>query len=271
MFKIGFIGAGNMGTALAQAVKSSSADTRIYISSRTEEKAKDVAAKIGISASTNEKIAQDCDIIFLAVKPNVLPQMLDGIKDILAKRNNFTVVSMAAGISIEKLASYLGFLCPIIRIMPNTPVSIGKGLILWCANALVRDNDKSLFKNILGRSGILDEINESLIDAGSAVSGCGPAFVYMFIEALSDGAVECGLTREKAQRYAVQTLIGSASMVETSGMHPEKLKDAVCSPGGSTIAGVHALENGAFRATVMNAVKASFDKTKKLGEFINVN
>ena len=245
MLKIGFIGAGNMGYALAKAVKNSAVDTRIYISNRTKEKAEKVASELGILASTNEEIAENCDIIFFAVKPNILPKMIVGIKGILSKRNNFTVVSMAAGINIEKLTSYLGFSCPIIRIMPNTPVSIGEGMILWCAN---------------------DEINESLIDAGSAVSGCGPAFVYMFIEAFSDGAVECGLSREKAQNYAVQTLIGASSMVSKSGMHPGKLKDAVCSPGGSTIAGVHALENGAFRATVMNAVKASFDKTKKLGD-----
>lgn len=110
-----------------------------------------------------------------------------------------------------------------------------------------------------------DEIKESLIDAGSAVSGCGPAFVYIFAEALADGAVECGLPRDKAIEYAAQTLVGAAKMVTESGEHPEKLKDAVCSPGGSTIAGVHALEDGAFRACAMNAVKASFDKTKILG------
>lgn len=266
MLKIGFIGAGNMGYALAKAVKNSAVDTRIYISNRTKEKAEKVASELGILASTNEEIAENGDIIFFAVKPNILPKMIDGIKGILSKRNNFTVVSMAAGINIEKLTSYLGFSCPIIRIMPNTPVSIGEGMTLWCANELVCDKTKALFNDILEKSGILDEINESLIDAGSAVSGCGPAFVYMFIEAFSDGAVECGLSREKAQNYAVQTLIGASSMVSKSGMHPEKLKDAVCSPGGSTIAGVHALENGAFRATVMNAVKASFDKTKKLGD-----
>lgn len=265
MLKIGFIGAGNMGSALAKAVKGSTIDTRIYISNRTGEKAEKVASELGISASTNEEISEKCDIIFFAVKPNVLPEMTDGIKKILSGRNDFTVVSMAAGISIEKIISYLGFSCPVIRIMPNTPVSIGEGMTLWCANDLVCDSTKTLFKKILESSGALDEISESLIDAGSAVSGCGPAFVYMFIEAFSDGAVECGLSREKAQKYAVQTLIGAASMVEVSGMHPGKLKDAVCSPGGSTIAGVHALENGAFRATVINAVKASFDKTKKLG------
>ncbi len=265
MLNIGFIGAGNMGYALAKAVKNSTVDTRIYISNRTKEKAEKAASELGISASTNEEIAKKCDIIFFAVKPDVLPEMTDGIKEILSGRNDFTLVTMAAGISIEKITSYLGFSCPVIRIMPNTPVSIGEGMTLWCANDLVCDSTKAVFNNILGKSGTLDEIKESLIDAGSAVSGCGPAFVYMFIEAFSDGAVECGLSREKAQKYAVQTLIGAASMVSESGMHPGSLKDAVCSPGGSTIAGVHALENGAFRATVINAVKASFDKTKKLG------
>lgn len=172
---------------------------------------------------------------------------------------------MAAGVSMDKISSYLGFDCPIIRIMPNTPVSIGEGMTLWCANEHVSAEQKSTFEKLLEKSGVTDEIKESLIDAGSAVSGCGPAFVYIFAEALADGAVECGLPRDKAIEYAAQTLVGAAKMVTESGEHPEKLKDAVCSPGGSTIAGVHALEDGAFRACAMNAVKASFDKTKILG------
>lgn len=265
MLKVGFIGAGNMGFALAKAVKSCGLEMEIFISSRTKEKAAAAAKKIGAVATNNKTVAAECDVIFLAVKPNVISAVAEEIKDFLSSRNDFLFVTMAAGVSMDKISSYLGFDCPIIRIMPNTPVSIGEGMTLWCVNEHVSAEQKSTFEKLLEKSGVTDEIKESLIDAGSAVSGCGPAFVYIFAEALADGAVECGLPRDKAIEYAAQTLVGAAKMVTESGEHPEKLKDAVCSPGGSTIAGVHALEDGAFRACAMNAVKASFDKTKILG------
>ncbi|MCI6971477.1 MAG: pyrroline-5-carboxylate reductase [Eubacterium sp.] len=265
MLKVGFIGAGNMGAALAEGVGKCGLATEIYISNRTKEKAVSVAKKTGAVATDNKTVASKCDIVFLAVKPNVIRAVADEIKDILSAKENVLVITMAAGIGMEKISSFLGFDCPIIRIMPNTPVSIGEGMTLWCANEHVSGEQKATFEKLLEKSGKTDEISEVLMDAGSAVSGCGPAFAYMFIEALADGAVECGLPRSKAIGYAAQMLIGSARMVIESGEHPEKLKDAVCSPGGSTIAGVRALEEGAFRACAINAVKASFDKTKILG------
>lgn len=265
MIKIGFIGAGNMGSALAQAV--SLTDAQIFISDASREKAEAVASELGGTATDNYTIAEKCDLIFFGVKPNVLPSMIDSIKDALDERENeFTIVSMAAGVKTEKITSLVGFKCPVIRIMPNTPVSVGEGMILWCENSLVTDDAKNEFISALAYAGELDEISEELIDAGCALSGCGPAFVYMFIEALSDGAVECGLPRAKATKFAIQTLLGAATLAKGSEEHPEALKDAVCSPGGSTIAGVHALENGAFRANVMSAVKAAFEKTKELGK-----
>ncbi len=265
MLKIGFIGAGNMGAALAQAV--SLTDAEIYISDASAERAESIANGLGGIATDNYTVAKECDIIFFGVKPNILPSMIESIKGALDERESeFTVVSMAAGVKVEKIVSLIGFNCPVIRIMPNTPVSVGEGMILYSANKFVSDEDKKEFISALSYAGELDELDESLIDAGCALSGCGPAFVYMFIEALADGAVECGLPRDKAQKFAIQTLLGASTLAKETGEHPGRLKDAVCSPGGATISGIHSLENGAFRASVMGAVKASFEKTKELGK-----
>ena len=149
--------------------------------------------------------------------------------------------------------------------MPNTPAAIGEGMILYCAEG-VEPEEKTAFVDVMQAAGSFDELSESLIDAGSAVSGCGPAFVYPFIEAMADGAVACGLPRAKAQLYAAQTLVGAARLVLESGDHPGALKDAVCSPGGSTIQGVRALEQNGFRSAVMEAVIAAYEKTVALGK-----
>lgn len=265
MIKVGFIGGGNMGGALARAV--SLTDTKIYISDASKERAEALAKKTGGECTTNSRIAEECDLIFFAVKPSVLPCVISEIKDRIDSRKNApTLVSMAAGVSVSKIETMLGTAYPIIRIMPNTPVSVGDGMILWCTNENVGEDRKTDFTTSLVKAGELESISESLIDAASAVSGCGPAFVYMFIEALADGAVECGLPREKAMKLAIQTVLGASTLAKQSGEHPAVLKDAVCSPGGSTIAGVHALESDSFRAAAMDAVKASFEKTKELGK-----
>jgi pyrroline-5-carboxylate reductase len=266
MTKIGFIGAGNMGTALAKAARLAP-DTELFIYDKDEEKAKALALSLSGSFLSSGDIARTCDYIFLAVKPNIIPTAVKEIRDTLGKREGYTVVSMAAGVSIESIEAAFGSVkAPIIRIMPNTPAAIGKGMMLRCNNALVSDTALRDFDKIMSASGRVDEIPEKLIDAASAVSGCGPAFVYMFIEALADGAVECGLPRDKALLYACETLIGAAETVKADGRHPEELKDAVCSPGGSTIAGVHALEEGSFRATAANAVISAYKKTLTLGK-----
>jgi pyrroline-5-carboxylate reductase len=265
MIKIGFIGAGNMGSALAKAAACAK-DTEVYIYDKDEAKAEAVAKSLGAKFAKAAEIADSCDYIFMAVKPNIVADAIREIKDRLSKRVDYTLVSMAAGTSIEKISGAAGGAAPIIRIMPNTPVAVGKGMTLWCANSLVSAKMKTGFKKIMECSGSLDEIPEKLIDAASAVSGCGPAFVYMFIESLADGGVECGLPRDKAMLYACETLIGAAETVKSTGAHPGALKDAVCSPGGSTIAGVHALEEGAFRAAGANAVTAAYKKTLTLGK-----
>lgn len=266
MFKVGFIGAGNMGSALAKAAVKST-DTKVYLYDKDENKARTLAEEIGAEFKSNEYIACECDYVFLAVKPNIIKAAAGEIAKSVAGRKNFAIVSMAAGVSVEAIENaFSNSELPIIRIMPNTPVGVGKGMTLWCKNANVTDEVAAGFEKIMEHSGRVDAISEKLIDAASAVSGCGPAFVYMFIEALADGGVECGLPRDKALLYACETLIGAAETVKASGKHPEELKDAVCSPGGSTIAGVHALEEGAFRASSANAVRAAYQKTLTLGK-----
>ena len=266
MIKVGFIGSGNMGSALIKAAKKNS-DVELYIYDKNEARAKSVADSVGAYFKDASAIADTCDYIFLAVKPNIISGVLAEISPNLKCRSGYTLVSMAAGVSLAKLEEFSrGTDAPIIRIMPNTPASVGKGMTLWCKNERVSLDAVQTFEKIMSHSGRLDEIPETLIDAASAVSGCGPAFVYMFIEALADGAVECGLPRDKALLYAAETLIGAAEMVKADGRHPEELKDAVCSPGGSTIAGVHALEEGAFRASASNAVISAYKKTLTLGK-----
>ena len=261
MKKIGFIGAGNMGSALAGAAIRSGAE--VYVYDKDEDKAIALAEKIGAGFKKNTEIAKTCDYVFLAVKPNVIPIAMRELSLSLKSNKDAVIVSMAAGVAIEGVADPASEY-PIIRIMPNTPASVGEGLILWCRNSFVSDAALQGFLEVMEPAGKLIEIDESKIDAASAVSGCGPAFVYMFIEALADGGVECGLQRDVAQKLASQTVLGAAKMVLESAKHPGELKDAVCSPGGTTIEGVHALEKGKFRAASMNAVTAAYEKTLKL-------
>ncbi len=263
--KFGFIGCGNMGGALASAVAKSIPEKDISVCDAFVQKAEDFAKEKGVCASTAKEIAQVCDYIFLGVKPQSFDVLFAEIAPILQKRSDaFVLVSMAAGISISAVERLAACDCAVIRIMPNTPVSVGAGVILYSVNAKVTDADIADFCRALSAAGVVDPIPEDKIDAASALSGCGPAFVALFAEALADGAVECGLPRDKAALYAAQTILGTAELILESGKHPGQIKDAVCSPGGTTIEGVHALEEGGFRATSINAVTAAYNKTLKL-------
>ena len=264
--KFGFIGTGNMGAALARALRKTVPGHEVLLSNRTAVKAQTLAAELNCRAADNKTVAGQAKFIFLGVKPQMMKEMLDGIKETLSDRTDrFVLVTMAAGIKIDSINEMVGVKYPVIRIMPNTPVAIGEGVVLYSASEDVFMDEITDFSNCMRNVGILDRLDENLIDAACAVSGCGPAFVYMFAQALADGAVECGLPRAKAARYAAQTLIGSARLILESEKHPEQLKDEVCSPGGTTIAGVHALEKDGFRGAVMDAVKSAFDKTKGIG------
>ena len=263
-YQAGFIGAGNMGGALALAAAKTAGGEQIAVSCSTADSTAAAAERLGCAAETPARILRGSRFVFLGMKP----QMLDYVMAPLAADvagSDAIFVSMLAGVSLEKLALLLGADKKIIRIMPNTPCAVGQGLILYAANGRVSEDELCAFRELMAPAGALDELNEHLIDAASAVSGCGPAYAYLFIEALADGGVKNGLPRAKAQRYAAQMLLGSAEMVLRTGRHPGQLKDEVCSPGGSTIAGVAALERSGFRSACIEAVDAAVEKTKQLG------
>ena len=258
--KIGFIGTGNMGAALAKAVCAAGFPVLLY--DKDTAKAEALGKELGSNSVSLKHLWQECAYIFVGVKPQVLPLLADELRSMPGDASPL-LISMAAGTSIAKLEQLFGDR-PIIRIMPNTSVAYGCGMVLWCCNDRVTEQNKTIFLEFMSASGRLDLIPETLIDAASALSGCGPAFVYMFMEALADGGVRCGLPRDKATLYAAQTLLGAATTLLESGKHPEALKDAVCSPGGTTIEGVRALESGGMRAAAMNAVIAAYEKTLKM-------
>ena len=267
MYKYGFIGAGNMGSALLKAVCATVSPNNVAVFDKNEDKAKEVAKLYGCEFCDLTQMVSSSQFIYLGVKPQVIRTVLADIAPTLkARKDNFTLVTMAAGVKIEAILESLGFECPVIRIMPNTPVAVGKGMILYTLGEKVNEETEKEFLEGLKFAGKLDKLSENLIDSGTAVSGCGPAFVYMFCEALADAGVENGLTREKALLYAAQTLSGAAELMLNTNKHPGVLKDEVCSPGGSTICGVHSLENSAFRGAVIDAVKASFERTKELSK-----
>ena len=261
MATFGFIGTGNMGGALARALAKNVEGDSILLANRTAEKAAALATELGCKAVSSEAIAKKADYIFLGVKPQMMADLLAQLSPILKEREDrFILVTMAAGLTIERIREMAGGDYPVIRIMPNTPASIGEGMILYTAGSDVLDIELQIFLAAMAGAGRLSPLPEHLMDAGSAVSGCGPAFVDLFIEALADGGVACGLPRASALEFAAQMVAGSAKLVLESGKHPGVLKDAVCSPGGTTIQGVRALEAGNFRGTVMEAVIKAYEK-----------
>ena len=263
--KLGFIGVGNMGGALARAARRNTPSTDICVANRSPEKAKALAAEIPCRVKSNAEIAEWADYIFLGVKPQMMGEMLGGIAPVLAERKDrFILVTMAAGLSMADIQAMAGGDYPVLRIMPNTPCSIGEGMVLYTCGPGVTEDEERVFLEAMGGAGRFSAIPEKLMDAGSAVAGCGPAFVDLFIEALADGGVACGLPRAQALEFAAQMVAGSARLLLESGKHPGVLKDAVCSPGGTTIQGVRKLEEAGFRGAVMDAVIAAWEKNGNL-------
>ena len=256
--KLAFLGTGNMGAALANAA-AKVADNELYLVNRHPEKAQKLQEAIGGQVCDHNTAVSEADMIFLGVKPYLLSELIRGILPALSARNPAPVViSMAAGKTIAQIQELLDSAVPVIRIMPNTPVAVAEGMILYSCSAEITPAQKDAFLAAMRHAGRFLEIDEHLMDAGMAISGCGPAYVDLFVEAMADAGVACGLPRKDAIALAAQMVLGSAKLILESGRHPGELKDAVCSPGGTTIQGVRKLEEKGFRSAVMEAVLAAY-------------
>ena len=260
--KYGFIGCGNMGGAIARALSKATKDIML---SDPSEAAAVLQQELGCKCGTNAEVAEGCERIFLAVKPQILEAVITPIAPILAEKKPL-IITMAAGIQIKKLEAMIGAHIPVIRIMPNTPTAVGKGVIAYCCNELVEESVLTDWLSDMRFCGLVDPLEERLMDAISALSGSGPAYLFVMLEALADGAVTCGIPRDKAMAYAAMTMAGAAEMYLQTRQHPGALKDAVCSPGGSTIAGLRQLEKQSFRGAVMDCVIETYNKNKELGK-----
>lgn len=280
--KIGCIGCGMMGGALIKAIAKKVGGEKILLSDGDVEKAKSLALELGANfVTSNAQIIENCSHIILAVKPAFFSSVLDQIKD---SYNNITkseqknlpvIISIMAGLSIEKIeqmsiqAGISGGLQNILRLMPNLPATVNEGMIALCTKENVSseiEQEVEFVKEILSCAGKVEQVSEKLMDVVTAVSGSGPAYGFMFIEALADAAVLLGMPRNQAYIYAAQTLKGAAQMVLETSEHPAKLKDAVCSPGGTTIQAVKSLEEKGFRSAVISAVESAYNKSVDLGK-----
>lgn len=263
-YEFGFIGTGHMGGALARAVCRGAGAETVILANRSRDKAETLARDLGCAVGDNGDAAR-ARFIFLGVKPQGMKDLLTDISPILReRRRGFVLVSMAAGLSMDALAQFAGASYPVVRLMPNTPVAVGEGVVLYDHNGAVSPGGLARLLEALAPAGRIEHLEERLIDAASCVAGCGPAFFDLFLEALADGGVACGLPRATALRCAAQMALGSAKLALETGSHPGALKDAVCSPGGSTIQGVRALERAGFRSALIEAVIAACEKTKEL-------
>ena len=265
--KVAFIGLGNMGASLAKAVAKEVASTDLLLVNRSPQKVEEFISQYGGTASHLEQVFQEAEVIFLGVKPYQICPLLEEYQAILAQRTNLLLVSMAAGLELEKMAEVIqSDRVGLIRIMPNTPVAVGQGVISLARSQAVTDQQVAQVKELLAGAGALYEIEERLMDPATAVAGCGPAFVYQMIEAMTDAGVALGLPREQALQMAAQTCQGASQMFLETGEHPARLRDAVCSPGGSTIAGVNCLEQVGLRGDIIAGVEAAYKRTQEMGQ-----
>jgi pyrroline-5-carboxylate reductase len=266
-FTIGFLGAGKMATALAKGfVRAGIATaTQIIASDPVQAAIEAFAKEVGSKTSgSNLDVVASANTVILAVKPDQVSSVLAEIRDRFTA--NHLLISIAAGVTLTRLEDGLGSGARAVRVMPNTPALIGQSATAFALNKAALAEDAEMAQKLFSSVGLAFKVKEPLLDAVTGLSGSGPAYVYCFIEALSDGGVAAGLPRDVATRLAAQTVLGSAQMVLETGQHPGALKDMVTSPGGTTIEGLHELEKGKLRGTVISAVRAAADKSRKLGE-----
>lgn len=264
--RIGFLGAGKMATALARGWARAGLATADHIvaSDPVPQARQSFATETGSRATAdNREVVEAADLLVLAVKPQSMASLLKEIRPAVTTRH--LVLSIAAGIPLKQLADGLGADHRLIRVMPNTPCLIGASASAYAVGETATAEDAALVDRLLKAIGVAFRLPELLLDAVTGLSGSGPAFVYVMIEALSDGGVRMGLPRDVATVLAAQTVFGAAKMVLETGTHPGVLKDAVASPGGTTIAGLHALERGGLRAALMDAVEAATRRSAELG------
>jgi pyrroline-5-carboxylate reductase len=266
--KIGFIGSGNMASVLIKGILKADLvnDNNIYASDIDLEKLDNLKSEYGINTvfKDNNKIVNECDVVIFAVKPQIMEKVIKEINSSLTSEKLF--ISIAAGISTEYIDSFTDTSLKIIRAMPNTPALIMEGATAICPGANVSEDDLRIAKEIFSAVGVVAIVDESQMDAVTGLSGSGPAYVFMIIEALSDAGVKMGLSRNVSMKLAAQTVMGAAKLQIDTGMHPGRLKDMVTSPGGTAIAGIHTLEQGGLRTTLINAVENATLRSIQLGK-----
>ena len=263
--KIGFIGCGNMGSAMIGGIlkKGVFAKDEIIVSNLTEEGSKRSREKLGVvTTMDNCEVVKNANIVILAVKPQFYEEVINEVKDYLTPEHK--IVGIAPGKTLAWLEEKFGLLLKVVRLMPNTPAQVGEGMTGACVNERVTREDPDQILTITNSFGRTEVVPERMMDAVGAVSGCSPAYVFMFIEAMADAAVAQGMPRKQAYQFAAQSVLGSAKMVLETGMHPGELKDMVCSPAGTTIEGVRILEQNGFRSAVFEALQGAADKGKKM-------
>jgi pyrroline-5-carboxylate reductase len=264
---IGFLGAGKMATALARGfICAGLVGPKDVIAGDPHDAArKRFAGEVGgETTASNADVLKFANVLILAVKPGHVADVLTGLRGEFT--NGHLLISIAAGVTLEKLEGALPTGARIIRVMPNTPALVGAGASAFALGKNATATDGELAEKLLSAVGVAFQVKESLLDAVTGLSGSGPAYVYSFIEALSDGGVAAGLPHDMALKLAAQTVLGAAKMVLETGQHPSALRDQVTSPGGTTIEGLHELEKGKLRDVVMSAVRAATEKSKKLGQ-----
>jgi len=264
--KIGFLGVGKMGEALIEGLRKSGSDISVMGSTRTEESAKAAAKKLGIACSTDSLgVVKACQIIVLSVKPHQAQDLLECMAGSFTK--DHLIISICASLTLEQIKTWSGGKAKIIRAMPNTPALIGEGMSVLCAGSDVSDTEIKTAEALFHSVGKTAVVEESLMDGVTGLSGCGPAYIYLIIEALSEAGVKVGLSRKLSTLLAAQTLKGAAEMVlSRAGEHPAAMKDEVTTPAGCTIDGLMALEEGGLRVTLIKAVLAATRRSKKLRE-----
>ncbi|GAB6136958.1 pyrroline-5-carboxylate reductase [Halanaerobaculum tunisiense] len=264
---LGFIGCGNMGQAMIGGIIEADilSANQVIVADLDEDRLAEAKEEYGIRVTTNnQQAAATADILVLAVKPKLYPVVINEIKDSI--KDTAVIVTIAAGVEISKTEEMFDKEVKVVRIMPNTPALVGAGMSALATNDLVTESELEEVNDLFASFGKTELVSEELMDVVTSTSGSAPAYVFLFIEALADGAVLDGLARDKAYKLAAQTVFGAAKMVLETDMHPGELKDMVCSPGGTTIEAVATLEEEGFRQAIVKAAQACTEKSKKMSQ-----